>query len=76
MIFSQYCDFKTNKPTLGFPDNPNGSMYAIEGIVSEDGRILGRMGHVERIGKNLYKNMAGNWENNIIRNGVKYFTHS
>ena len=58
------------------PYNPNGSSYAIEGIVSRDGRILGKMGHTERYGKNLFKNIAGNKEQALFRNAVEYFRKS
>ena len=59
--------------TAEAPCNPNGSFYAIEGIVSEDGRILGKMGHTERYGKNLFKNIAGNKEQSLFSNAVNYF---
>ena len=55
------------------PDNPNGSMYAVEGITSSDGRIFGKMGHSERIGKYLYKNMPGEYDMQIFAAGVKWF---
>ena len=55
------------------PFNPNGSMYAIEGITSEDGRILGKMGHSERIGKDMYKNIPARFDMKIFESGVKYF---
>ena len=55
----QYVDAE-GRVTAEAPYNPNGSSYAIEGIVSRDGRILGKMGHTERYGKNLFKNIAGN----------------
>lgn len=87
-IFSQYVDEKGN-PAINEPDNPNGSMYAIEGMTSPDGRVLGKMGHSERtIGNDLngasgdlIKNVAGNpltnnFENscqNIFAAGVSYF---
>ena len=54
-------------------DNPNGSFYAIEGIVSDNGLILGKMGHSERKGENLYKNINGNKDQDIFRNAVAYF---
>jgi phosphoribosylformylglycinamidine synthase len=54
-------------------ENPNGSKAAIEGITSPDGRILGKMGHIERTGKNLYKNVPGNYDTGIIESGVRYF---
>ncbi len=55
------------------PYNPNGSNYAIEGIVSEDGRVLGKMGHTERFEENLFKNIAGNKMQPLFDNAVKYF---
>ena len=48
-------------------------MMAIEGITSLDGRVLGKMGHSERIGENLYKNIPGNFDQKIFESGVKYF---
>ncbi len=69
----QYCD-EQGKPTMDPADNPNGSFYAIEGIVSPDGLILGKMGHSERKGENLYKNVEGNKDQDIFRNAVEYFT--
>ena len=53
--------------------NPNDSDYAIEGLIAENGRILGKMGHSERMGANLYKNIIGNKEENIFKNGIRYF---
>lgn len=54
--------------------NPNGSAFDIEGITSKDGRILGKMGHSERIGNGLYKNIEGSFEQNLFKSGVSYFT--
>lgn len=54
-------------------NNPNGSVNAIEGITSPDGRILGKMGHSERIGKNLYKNVEGQYDQKLFESGIKYF---
>ena len=71
-IATQYADFNGN-PTMQSPLNPNGSMWAIEGITSPDGRVLGKMGHSERIGDNLYKNVDGNYDMKIFESGVKYF---
>lgn len=68
----QYCDFDGN-PTMMEPHNPNGSMFAIEGIVSPCGLILGKMGHSERKGTHLYKNISGNKVQNIFDNAVHYF---
>ena len=59
--------------TAEAPCNPNGSFYAIEGIVSEDGRILGKMGHTERYGENLFKNICGEKRQPIFENAVAYF---
>jgi len=70
-----YCDFEGN-PTMAKEHNPNGSLYAIEGILSDCGKILGKMGHSERKGENLYKNISGNKEMNIFRNAVEYLTFS
>ena len=55
------------------PFNPNGSMMAIEGIVSKDGRILGKMAHSERQGANRNKNIYGEMDQLIFESGVKYF---
>lgn len=68
----QYCNFE-GKPSMNKYDNPNGSSYAIEGIVSDCGRILGKMGHSERKGENLYKNIPGNKVQDIFQNAVDYF---
>lgn len=68
----QYCDFEGNASSNG-KFNPNGSLYAIEGMISEDGLILGKMGHSERYGTGLYKNKTIKGIQNIFRNGVNYF---
>ena len=68
----QYCDEDGNV-SMNPLDNPNGSFYAIEGIVSPDGLILGKMGHSERKGENLYKNIDGNKFQDIFKNAVEYF---
>jgi phosphoribosylformylglycinamidine synthase len=68
----QYCDFE-GTPTMQEPHNPNGSLYAIEGIVSPCGLILGKMGHSERKGSHLYKNIYGNKVQNIFDNAINYF---
>ena len=62
-----------NNPTTEAPYNPNGSDYAIEGIISKDGLILGKMGHSERYEEGLFKNIAGNKQQNIFQNAVDYF---
>ncbi|MBQ8395076.1 MAG: phosphoribosylformylglycinamidine synthase [Clostridia bacterium] len=71
-IATQYADLEGNA-TMVSPFNPNGSMWAIEGITSPDGRVLGKMGHSERIGENLYKNVEGNFDMKIFESGVHYF---
>ncbi len=60
-------------PSMNYPYNPNGSFYAIEGITSPDGRILGKMGHTERAGANLLRNVPGDYDQKIFISGVKYF---
>ncbi|MFI3173878.1 MAG: phosphoribosylformylglycinamidine synthase [Bacillota bacterium] len=71
-VATQYVDF-SGQPTMLGEYNPNGSTCAIEGITSKDGRILGKMGHSERVGSGLYKNITGNTNQNIFVSGVKYF---
>lgn len=71
-IFSQYVDLSGNV-TMQSPFNPNGSYYAVEGIVSPDGRIIGKMGHAERIGKGLYQNIPGQFDMKIFESGVSYY---
>ncbi|WP_295937009.1 phosphoribosylformylglycinamidine synthase [uncultured Alistipes sp.] len=71
----QYVDADGNV-TAEAPYNPNGSSYAIEGIVSRDGQILGKMGHTERYEPNLFKNIAGEKEQSLFDNAVAYFRKS
>lgn len=71
-IATQYAD-ADGKPTMLSPYNPNGSACAIEGITSPDGRVLGKMGHSERIGDRLMKNCEGNFDMKIFEAGVNYF---
>ena len=71
-ILTQYVDFEGN-PTMDIQFNPNGSSMAIEGILSPDGRILGKMGHSERIGEGLYKNVPGEFELGLFESAVSYF---
>lgn len=71
-IATQYVDLDGN-PTYDMPHNPNGSMWAVEGITSPDGRILGKMGHSERIGNGLYMNIKGEKDQGIFEAGVRYF---
>ena len=69
----QYADPVAGGPTMESPYNPNGSYYAIEGILSPDGRILGKMGHSERYEEGLFKNITGNLDQPLFENAVKYF---
>ena len=69
----RYADPASGTPTLESPFNPNGSSYAIEGIVSPDGLVLGKMGHSERRGKDLYRNIPASVGESIFENAVKYF---
>ena len=69
----RYADPDSGVPTLESPYNPNGSSFAIEGIISPDGLILGKMGHSERAGKNLYRNIPSTVGESIFRNAVSYF---
>ena len=71
-IASQYVDFDGNGSSEYF-FNPNGSYHAIEAITSLDGRIFGKMGHVERVDDNLYKNINDKQYLNIFANGINYF---
>ena len=71
-IATQYVDFDGNA-TADISFNPNNSIHAIEGITSPDGRVLGKMGHSERIGDGLYKNVDGNYDMGLFRSAVKYF---
>ncbi len=68
----QYVD-PDGEATLCAPYNPNGSSFAIEGIISRNGQILGKMGHTERYEENLFKNIGGNKVQNIFANAVGYF---
>ena len=71
-IATQYVDLDGNA-TADVHFNPNGSLYAIEGITSPDGRVFGKMGHSERIGKGLYKNVPGEYNIRMFEAAVKYF---
>ena len=71
-VFTQYVN-PYGEPTMESPYNPNGSMMAIEGIVSKDGRVLGKMGHSERQGDNRNKNIYGEMDQLLFEAGVKYF---
>ena len=71
-ILTQYVDLDGN-PTMDIQYNPNGSVMAIEGLLSPDGRILGKMGHSERIGKGLYRNVPGEFDLKLFESAVEYF---
>jgi len=71
-IATQYVDLNGN-PTANIDFNPNGSLFAIEGITSPDGRVFGKMGHSERIADGLYKNVPGEYDNRMFEAAVKYF---
>ena len=71
-IATQYVDL-AGIPSMDGEFNPNESMLAIEGITSPDGRVFGKMGHSERIGKNLYRNVPGNNDQKLFEAGIAYF---
>lgn len=71
-IATQYVDLN-GEATADVHFNPNGSLFAIEGITSPDGRVFGKMGHSERIGKGLYKNVPGEYDIRMFEAAVKYF---
>ena len=72
-IATQYVDFD-DKPTNELPFNPNGSAWAIEGITDKPGKIFGKMGHSERIGANICKNIVGNKDQKLFEAGIEYFS--
>ena len=72
-IATQYVG-EDGEPAMSLDVNPNGSVLAVEGITSPDGRVLGKMGHTERSGEGLYKNVPGNKYQPLIEGGVAYFT--
>jgi len=69
---TQYVDLD-GKPTLATPDNPNGSLLAVEGLTSPDGRIFGKMGHAERIGSGLYRNIPGEFDMRLFESAAAFF---
>lgn len=71
-IATQYVDLDGNA-TDDIHFNPNNSMWAVEGILSPDGRVIGKMGHSERVGNGLYKNVAGNYDMKLFESAVKYY---
>ncbi len=72
-IATQYVDLD-GTPTYDIRFNPNGSVLAVEGITSPDGRVFGKMGHSERIGAGLYKNVPGKYDMGMFRSAVRYFS--
>ena len=71
-IATQYVDLQ-GEATDDVHFNPNNSMFAVEGICSPDGRVFGKMGHAERIGSGLYKNVPGEYDMKMFTSAVKYF---
>ena len=72
-IATQYVDL-AGEPTMDVDFNPNGSVWAIEGITSPDGRVFGKMGHAERIGANLYRNVPGEYDLHLFEAAKDYFS--
>ena len=72
-IATQYVDL-AGLPTMDVDFNPNGSVWAIEGITSPDGRVFGKMGHAERIGPSLYQNVPGDYDLHLFEAAKDYFT--
>ncbi|HSP48005.1 MAG TPA: phosphoribosylformylglycinamidine synthase, partial [Clostridiaceae bacterium] len=71
-VITQYADLE-GRITMEAPYNPNGSMLAIEGISSPDGRVFGKMGHTERYQNGLYRNYPGTYMEDLFRSGIEYF---
>ena len=71
-VASQYVDEEGN-PTMDSSYNPNGSFYGIEGILSPDGRIYGKMGHSERVGEGVAINIPGSKDQQIFESAIDYF---
>ncbi len=71
-VATQYVDLEGNA-TMDVHFNPNGSLCAIEGITSPDGRVFGKMGHSERKGQGLYKNVPGEFDMHLFESAVRYF---
>ena len=72
-IATQYVDWRGN-PSMDVEYNPNGSQWAVEGLLSPDGRVFGKMGHSERIGPNLYRNVPGNYDLGLFEAAKDYFS--
>ena len=71
-IATQYVDLE-GKASMDVDFNPNGSLFAVEGITSPDGRVFGKMGHAERIGSGLYMNVPGSYDLGMFRSAVEFF---
>jgi len=71
-IATQYVDL-AGTPSMDAAFNPNGSTWAVEGITSPDGRVLGKMGHSERVGPGLYRNVPGAYDMGLFRSAARYF---
>ncbi|MCR5649112.1 MAG: phosphoribosylformylglycinamidine synthase subunit PurQ, partial [Oscillospiraceae bacterium] len=71
-VVTQYCD-ESGAPSMDTSVNPNGSMMAIEGIMSADGRVLGKMAHTERRGELVARNIVGELYQPIFEGGVSYY---
>ena len=72
-IATQYVDLE-GRPTMDIQGNPNGSVWAVEGITSPDGRVFGKMGHAERIGPALYRNVPGDYDLHLFGAAKAYFS--
>ena len=72
-IATQYVDLD-GVPTMDVDFNPNGSVWAVEGILSPDGRVLGKMGHAERTGAGLYRNVPGDYDLRLFEAAKDYFS--
>ena len=72
-IATQYVDLN-GAPTMDVDFNPNGSAWAVEGILSPDGRVLGKMGHAERVGPGLYRNVPGDYDLHLFESAKDYFS--
>ncbi len=71
-VMTQYVDLD-DRASMNVRFNPNGSAYAVEGILSPDGRVFGKMGHAERVGAGLYKNVPGEYDMKLFESAVRYF---
>ncbi len=71
-IATQYVDLD-GKVSADLHFNPNGSIFGVEGITSPDGRVFGKMGHAERIGAGLYRNVPGSYDIRMFEAAVQYF---